>query len=93
MTKIHLISVAYLNISEKLKNFNMKIEKMTVDILRDMKKDEEVSFVLPGPMQINSAKSLAYQSQYILNCVFKTRVDYQNNVLYLKKHLYEATGN
>jgi len=61
------------------------VEKVTVEDLKAMRMNEERDFELPSIAQCKSGKSLAYQQAHELRCKFKVKINYERNILTLKK--------
>ena len=59
----------------------VKVERVTRDLLRDIKEGETVKAVLPDAKAIDSGKSTAYQLQNLLGCKFSVNADYTERTL------------
>lgn len=59
----------------------VKVEKVTRNLLRDIKEGETVKAVLPDAKAIDSGKSTAYQLQNLLGCKFSVNADYTERTL------------
>lgn len=64
----------------------MKVDKVTINHLRMMKKGEKNVFELPSVESCNSGKSLAYQAQHVFECKFSVLTDYANKALTIIKN-------
>lgn len=63
----------------------MKVDKVTVDMLSEMKVGDKICFELPDARACINGRSLCYIKQYTLGCKFKCRTNYVANTLTVEK--------
>ena len=60
--------------------------KLTTARLKALPPEKEVQIRLPTAAALNSAKSLTYQMQHVLNCKFTVRTDYAKGIISITRH-------
>lgn len=67
-------------------NEQKEAKNLTRDDLRAMAPGETKVFTMPNTQGCYSGKSLAYQTQHLLNCKFSVSVDFSNNTLTIQRN-------
>ena len=63
----------------------MKVEKITVEMLREQALGEKVIYELPDNRSCFNGKALCYNVQHVLGCKFRCRTNYVESTLTIEK--------
>lgn len=63
----------------------MRVEKITVEMLRAQAMGDKMVYELPGNRACFNGKSLCYNVQHLLECKFRCRTNYVESTLTIEK--------